>query len=288
YSNELRFMKYHPITGYDRVKYMMGIVLSHKNEMKILKDTSSLSDEITIVAVSRRTREELVSNGVRASSVHAILNGVDKGLFKPIDRTEAEEVLERRYGVKVKGFTIAHIGLGARKGTHILVKALAMLKKRGVNFTALLAGKVGPPSYEQYLNELIRRSGLLENVKLLGWIREEDVPYLYNAADVTVVPSYSEGSPLVIPESLACGTPVIATDVGGNREYLELVGLENLLVTFSAYDFSTKLFLKISELADSVSYASLRLSSNIGAVSSWDDVRTEYLKIFRRAKILEG
>ncbi|MEM1831541.1 MAG: glycosyltransferase, partial [Desulfurococcaceae archaeon] len=285
YSNELRFMKYHPITGYDRVKYMMGIVLSHKNEMKILKDTSSLSDEIAIVAVSRRTREELVSNGVRASSVHVILNGVDKGLFKPIDRTEAEEVLERRYGVKVKGFTIAHIGLGARKGTHILIKALAMLKKRGVKFTALLAGKVGPPSYEQYLNELIRRSGLLENVKLLGWIREEDVPYLYNAADVTVVPSYSEGSPLVIPESLACGTPVIATDVGGNSEYLGVVNLRELLVNITVYDFSIEITKKINYYIQFFDNIRKKTGKYISCVPSWKEVAEDYMRILKIVKL---
>jgi glycosyltransferase involved in cell wall biosynthesis len=52
----------------------------------------------------------------------------------------------------------------------------------------------------------------------LGCIEDTLKPLLYNATDVTVTPSYSEGAPLVIPESLACGTPVVATDVGGNLE----------------------------------------------------------------------
>jgi len=126
----------------------------------------------------------------------------------------ARSYLEQKYGVKFGGYVIAHIGLGPRKDTHTLVKALVMLKKMGVEFTALFVGKIGPPSYRGYVEDMIRRFDL--NVKLLGWIPDEELPYIYNAADVTVVLSYSEGSPLVIPESLVCGTPVIATNVGGN------------------------------------------------------------------------
>ena len=63
-------------------------------------------------------------------------------------------------------------------------------------------------------------------MKLLGYVDYEKLSLLYNAADLTIVPSYSEGAPLVIPESLACGTPVVATDVGGNSEYLGMMGVD--------------------------------------------------------------
>jgi len=52
---------------------------------------------------------------------------------------------------------------------------------------------MGQPSYRRYVEDMIRRFDL--NVKLLGWVSYEDLPYVYSAADVTVVPSYSEGPP---------------------------------------------------------------------------------------------
>ncbi|MEM1510613.1 MAG: glycosyltransferase family 4 protein [Thermofilaceae archaeon] len=281
YLNELRFMKYHPLTGYDRVKYLLGIKLSHKNEIAVLKSISSISNKIKVIAVSRRTCEELIDSGVRASNTYAILNGVDKNLFKPVDKSSAEEVLEKKYGVKVKGFTIVHVGLGPIKGTHMLIKSLAMLKKRGVKFTALLAGKLSLGSYKQYLEDLINRTRLSENVKFLGWVHEEDLPYLYSVADVTVVPSYSEGSPLVIPESLACATPVIATKVGGNEEYLRIAGLQKLLIDFANYDFSLDLFRKVDYCIHTLDSLLEKIGARISDIPSWLEVAKEYIKILK-------
>jgi glycosyltransferase involved in cell wall biosynthesis len=83
------------------------------------------------------------------------------------------------------------------------------------------------------------------NCDTAGYVKNELLPLLYNAADITIVPSYSEGGPLTTPESLACGTPVIATNVGGNPEYLKLAHLDALLVELSDYNFSATLANKI-------------------------------------------
>jgi len=92
---------------------------------------------------------------------------------------------------------------------------------------------------------------------MLGYVKDELLPLLYNATDATIVPSYSERAPLVIPESLACGTPVIATNVGGNPEYLSIVELNALLITLTKYDFSVELAHTLSIYLDSVLYHSV-------------------------------
>jgi len=229
YRNELRFAKYHPIEPREKLRYLYGIYLSHRNEMTILKTLSNLREDFHVIAVSRRTAEEIeVETGIR--NVVFILNGVDKELFKPMSKEAARFHLEQKYGVKFRGHVIAHVGPGPRKGTHTLVKALVMLKKVGLEFTALFAGRMGPPSYRRYVEDMIRRFNL--NVKLLRWVPYEELPYIYNAADVTVVPSYSGENRL--PESLACRTSVITTNVGGNPGFPEDILGGSILSTFQA------------------------------------------------------
>jgi len=275
YKNELRFAKYHPIEPRERLRYFYGIYLSHRNEMVTLKTLGSIRRNFHIIAVSRKTAEEVeVETGVR--DIVSILNGVNRELFKPMSKDAARSHLEQKYGVNFRGYVIAHIGLSPRKGTYTLVKALVMLKKMGAEFTALFVGRIEPPSYRSYVEDIIRRNNL--NVKLFKWVPDDDLPYIYNSADVTVVPSYSEGSPLVIPESLACGTPVIATNVGGNPEYLSMAGLSNNLIDVHKYDFHVELAEKLRLLLYKASENNVD-SSN---VPSWDEVARRYLDAFRK------
>ncbi|MEM1646441.1 MAG: glycosyltransferase, partial [Ignisphaera sp.] len=118
---------------------------------------------------------------------------------------------------------------------------------------------------------------LKENIKMLGFIDSWDLLHVYNAADVTVVPSYSEGGPLITPESLACGTPVIATDVGGNAEYLSLIGLDDLLISIESYDFSNALFEKILAVFREMEHKKTRTLSNRDSVPSWVHAAKRYI-----------
>jgi len=150
---------------------------------------------------------------------------------------------------------------------------LTMLKKMGVEFTALFVGRMGPPSYRRYVEDMTGRLDL--NVKFLGWIPYEELPYIYDAADVTVVPSYSEGDPLTIPESLACGTPVIATNVGGSLSILSRAGLRDNLIDIRKYDFH-------AELAEKLRFSLHRVDkSKMDNTKApfWDGVAKRYLRI---------
>lgn len=204
YRNELKFSNYKPIKLLEKLRYIYGIKLSHKNEMNVIRTLyHSRGGHANIIAVSAKAAEE-VSTETGARNIASILNGVDKDLFRPIDKGRAGSHLERKRGVRFRGYVMAHVGLGPRKGTRMLVKALA-LKKMRLEFTVLFVGKLGPASYRRHVWELNRRFDL--NVKFLGWIPDEDLPYVYSASDLTATSSYSEGAPLMIPESLAYGTP---------------------------------------------------------------------------------
>ena len=98
----------------------------------------------------------------------------------------------------------------------------------------------------------VAQLGIEANFKLAGFVSDEDLPSYYNVADLFVLPSKSgEGLPLVALEAMACGLPVIATDVGGIREILmedygKLVPpnqpelLAKAILDFAAVDFSSR------------------------------------------------
>jgi glycosyltransferase involved in cell wall biosynthesis len=156
-----------------------------------------------------------------------------------------------------------------------------MLRKiYGDSFTLLITGRLGPKTYREYVESMVRGLKLEENVKMLGYVKNKLLPLLYNAADITIAPSYSEGAPLVIPESLACGTPVIATNVGGNPEYLNMAGLSDHIVEVSQYDFSPTLALRIHKAL--VDDGKLDRSAMHDTILSWYEVSCKYLYLLRK------
>jgi glycosyltransferase involved in cell wall biosynthesis len=100
-----------------------------------------------------------------------------------------------------------------RKGHHIAIEALAEVPD------ALLL-IVGDGPLEQSLRQLAKRVGVTGRVRFLGHVEHDDLAVYYAAADALVLASASEGMPNVMLEAMACGTPVIATSVGGIPEIL--------------------------------------------------------------------
>ncbi|MEM4889589.1 MAG: glycosyltransferase family 4 protein [Thermosphaera sp.] len=277
-ANEVKWMRFHPISGLEKLGYMLRVGLSHYHDMKLYSLLSRRGARF--IAVSSKTKEELVNAGVSRDSIYSILNGVDKHFFRPLSRNEAKSYIEEKFNIKTDGFMITHIGLSPRKGTHVLLKALALLKRKGVKFTALLIGKTGLKTYRQYLKRMIETLNLKDYIKMLGFVSSTDLLHVYNAADVTVVPSYSEGSPLVIPESLACGTPVIATDVGGNAEYLSKVHLDALIVRIEKYDTSNAIYQKLTEYIEN--YRQYKKHIKLNKIPSWTDIAIKYMEVMRQ------
>jgi glycosyltransferase involved in cell wall biosynthesis len=117
-----------------------------------------------------------------------------------------------------------------RMGLSQLVASVGALRQRVPDVLVLIAGQ-GP--LEAELQMQIQRAGLEEHCRLAGFISEADLPSAYRAADLTIVPSVAlEGYGLIVPESLAAGTPALVTPVGGLPETVE--GLSDALVLTAA------------------------------------------------------
>jgi glycosyltransferase involved in cell wall biosynthesis len=170
-----------------------------------------------LVVHSEAFRRLLVEGyGVRPWDVHVVPPGVDLVQFSPGDR----EAARKRLGIPASSNVVASVRrLVTRMGIGHLLDACAHLEEGTRSRLVLLIGGEGPerPRLEARAAEL----GLCAQVRFLGRLSEERLPDVYRAADLCVVPSLElEGFGLVVLEALACGTPVIASDVGGLSEAL--------------------------------------------------------------------
>ncbi len=150
------------------------------------------------------------------AKIHIIPGGVDTQRFQPnLSREQAREQLQWERDRKII-FTPRR--LVHRMGIDVLLTALAKITSQIPDVWLAVAGKgILRDSLEQQAIEL----GLTNHVKFLGYLPDEQLPIAYQAADLTVVPSQSlEGFGLILLESLACGTPVLCTPVGGMPEIL--------------------------------------------------------------------
>lgn len=162
-----------------------------------------------LLAVSEALKTDMIAMGIDAAKIQVHYTGLDQNRFVPADRAAAKA----RLGLV--GPVLLSVGaLIPRKGQTMLLQALLAIP----DATLLLVG-VGPD--EATLRAQATALGVGDRVKFLGAIPHDDLPNLYQAADIMALASSSEGLANAWVEALACGTPVIASDVGGIRELLK-------------------------------------------------------------------
>ncbi|MBW4645964.1 MAG: glycosyltransferase family 4 protein [Goleter apudmare HA4340-LM2] len=126
-----------------------------------------------------------------------------------------------------------------RVGLDKLLDALAIIKPKIPDVWLAIAGR---GHLQATLEQQARELGLENNVKFLGFLPDDDLPIAYQAADLTVMPSQSfEGFGLVVVESLACGTPVVCTPVGGMPEIVAPFSPELITTSTEALAIADKL-----------------------------------------------
>ena len=174
-------------------------------------------DAVDGVVVSTEQESEDLRRlyGLGSERVHVVTPGVDLDLFRPGDRAFARE----RLGLADEP-VILYVGrIEPLKGLDVLLEAVPMLD--AARSRLLIVG--GTPGRDAELERLRRRArelGIAERVTFTGALKQTDLPDYYRAADVFVLPSYSESFGLVALEAMACATPVVASRVGGLKTFI--------------------------------------------------------------------
>jgi glycosyltransferase involved in cell wall biosynthesis len=174
----------------------------------------TLAHAAGVLAVSGSLKAAMVRLGVPAEKIQVIANGVDVDRFQPVDRIAAR----RQLGLPEDASLIVSVGsLLPVKCHERLISAVAQIKTRHPRLKLYIVGE-GPSRPK--LEELIRDLDIHAQVVLVGSRSNEELKSWFSAANVSCLVSSREGWPNVLSESIACGTPVVATRVGGVSEII--------------------------------------------------------------------
>jgi len=150
-------------------------------------------------------------DGIERSRLHVFRNGVDLERFRPLPQAQ----MRRELGIAERT-TLLSVGyLIERKGHHLIIDALARLRAQGHDAQLVI---VGEGEERARLQQQIDRLGLQGHVRLAGAVPNAELARWYSAADAFVLASSREGWANVLLEAMACGTPVVATDIWGTPE----------------------------------------------------------------------
>jgi len=169
-----------------------------------------------VLAVSHKLKESMVSLGMQGDKISVHYTGLDRDRFRPLSHAKLRDQLGSELGFHLSSSQPLLVSVGAlieRKGQDLVVGALATIPEARL----ILVGK---GEDEQHLKQLARALDVSERVHFAGSIDHDLLPVILSAADAMVLPTASEGLANAWVEALACGTPVITTDVGGAREVI--------------------------------------------------------------------
>jgi glycosyltransferase involved in cell wall biosynthesis len=168
-----------------------------------------------VMTPSRALRAQLVQAGVAAHRVKTIYNGIDVARFQLRSRETARAEL----GLSADEQLLLFVGnLKLTKGCADLLEAYISLVQSQSQTQQLTLAFVGDGPARSTMQQRVRACGLVERVRFVGKLDHALLPQWFTAAQLLCLPSHNEGVPNVVLEAMACGTPVVATCVGGIPE----------------------------------------------------------------------
>jgi teichuronic acid biosynthesis glycosyltransferase TuaC len=233
--------------------------------------TAALQCASAVISVSGQLAEEARKLGVSDDCLVIIPNGIDREYFHSRDKRTCRKEL----GLPDKGrllVTVAH--LGHRKGHYEVIHTLADLPK---DVQLVIVGGPAQGGTSEKLRAVASKVGVEDRLILPGPQPYERVPLYFGAADVSVLASYREGCPNAVLESLACGTPVVASDVGAVRDILPVPYVGRIVLPEEIGPLRDALLEVLDRQWDPEQVV------QASGVKSWDEVALEVQKALRKA-----
>ena len=224
-----------------------------------------------VIATTEKEKNALIQlYGASSERISVIPCGVNFDIFQPVDR----EMTKSKLGFNSEDI-ILYVGrMEPLKGVDRLVQAMAYLQN-GHKARAVIIGGDGHSRDElERLKELSHNLHIEDSVTFQGMIKHEELPNYYSAATACVIPSYYESFGLVALESLACGTPVIANDVGNLKNIIHQGKTGYIVLDNSPYNLADKINLLLS---NSDVEAALYIRASVSRFS-WPNVARQFIE----------
>ncbi len=226
---------------------------------------SAASQASAMVTVCQALKDSLVDLGVKEERVEVLRNGVDLKVFTPPENRD-----ETRLALGIHGKTILSVGhLIERKGHHLVIEALQLLP----DVKLLIAGQ---GAEQKNLKQLVGDKGLADRVIFLGVLPYGELKTYYGAVDMLILASSREGWANVLLESMACGTPVVATSIWGTPEVVAAPEAGLLVEERTAEGLAEGIKNLYTNLPDRA------LTRQYAERFSWDDTSRGLYKLFQR------
>lgn len=241
----------------------VNVLMTHPIARRMMLWAGANSTSMITVCEALKTR--MVEFGMDAARITPLRNGVDLELFKPVDRHKTRKELG------LDGFTLLSVGhLQPVKGHHHVIAALMAMPD-----VCLMVAGSGPD--QKRLEALTHEAGVASRVVFLGALSQERLRHYYGAADALVLASSREGWANVLLEAMACGTPVIATRVGGTPEVVRSASA-GVLISASTPESVVDGVRQLRER-----YPDRTATRRYAEGFSWDDTTDSQLRLFRQA-----
>ncbi|MDR1993682.1 MAG: glycosyltransferase family 4 protein [Nitrososphaerota archaeon] len=230
-----------------------------------------------IIAVSNFTKWELTNYyNIPAHKIEVIHNGVDIKKFKPVKNKSRVKV---ELGLNPNDIAIVSVGrLYARKGLFTLIECMSDVVKRVPNAKFIISGK-GQSSEMVKLMAYAEQIGVKNHIIFTGYTPDQELPKLYQAADIFVLSTFYEHHPFAVLEALATGLPVVTTTVGGISETIQ-TGKNGLLVKpFNSVRLSEAILYMIEHPAEAAEMG-VKARQTVVEQLDWRIVVREAIKIY--------
>ncbi|MBF0169848.1 MAG: glycosyltransferase family 4 protein [Nitrospinae bacterium] len=205
------------VTAHDMIQRALMEIrpATFKDRLHVRKQCEVLRQAARIIAVSAHTADDVVRYaGVDRSKIEVIHNGVDP-LFRRLDRAGDGPVNGHRLPER---FVLNVGGIDWRKNVELLFDSFSRLLASHPDLSLVMTGAIeNDPRYAGFKADLTRR-GLADRVVAPGYVSPDDLVRLYNRCEVFFYPSVYEGFGLPVAEAMACGAPVISTNVSSIPE----------------------------------------------------------------------
>ena len=223
-----------------------------------------------ILADSQATKDDLMAlYGTPSEKITVLLSGVD-ARFQHVD----DPSVRQKYKIGVRPYIFSVGTVQPRKNYVRLIHALAVLRSRGRDLDLVIAG--GRGWLEGPIYAAVREAKMEDYVHFIGFADDDDLPALYSAALMTALPSLYEGFGIPVLESMACGTPVVTSNVSSLPE---VAGDAALMVTPTDLD---AIIATLQQLVDDQTLRSELAAKGLSRVQmfTWDRSAQQLRQIY--------